>query len=159
MECHIDSGIRGTVKFGDGSVIEIEGHDTILFVGKSGEHRRLTDVDGPGASKHDVDDTLDVLEFKLLLITIGRHGVILTLQHIGQAMLLQLLLLLLDSFSQPLDLTTVRDVVLVCLVNGAPLLGTFFTFCRLSRPLAMIRRLPAIASSSPRPTTCYSCSS
>jgi hypothetical protein len=40
----LDSGIRGTVKFGDGSVIEIEGRDTILFVGKSGEHRRLTDV-------------------------------------------------------------------------------------------------------------------
>jgi hypothetical protein len=79
MECHIDSGIRGTVKFGDGSVIEIEGHDTILFVGKSREHRRLTDVNRPGASKHDVDDTLDVLEFKLLLITIGRRGVILTL--------------------------------------------------------------------------------
>ena len=40
----LDSGIRGTVKFSDGSVIEIEGHDTILFVGKGGKHHKLTDV-------------------------------------------------------------------------------------------------------------------
>ncbi|XP_022967658.1 uncharacterized protein LOC111467102 [Cucurbita maxima] len=40
----LDSGIRGTVKFGDGSVVEIEGHDTILFVGKGGKHHKLTDV-------------------------------------------------------------------------------------------------------------------
>ncbi|XP_022981638.1 uncharacterized protein LOC111480698 [Cucurbita maxima] len=37
----LDFGIRGTVKFCDGSVIEIEGHDTILFVGK---HHKLTGV-------------------------------------------------------------------------------------------------------------------
>ena len=40
----LDSGIRGTVKFGDGSVVEIEGRGTILFVSKGGEHRKLTDV-------------------------------------------------------------------------------------------------------------------
>ena len=40
----LDSGIRGTVKFGDGSVVEIEGHDTILFVGKGGIHHKLTGV-------------------------------------------------------------------------------------------------------------------
>ena len=32
----LDSGIRGTVKFVDGYVVEIEGHGTILFVGKGG---------------------------------------------------------------------------------------------------------------------------
>ena len=40
----LDSGIRETVKFGDGSIIEIEGRGTILFVGKGGEHRKLTGV-------------------------------------------------------------------------------------------------------------------
>jgi hypothetical protein len=40
----LDFGIRGSVKFGDGSVIEIEGKGTILFLGKGGEHRRLTGV-------------------------------------------------------------------------------------------------------------------
>ena len=40
----LDSGIRGMVKFGDGSVVEIEGRSTILFVCKGGEHRKLTDV-------------------------------------------------------------------------------------------------------------------
>ena len=40
----LDSGIRRTVKFGDGSVVEIEGHDTILFVGKGGNHHKLTGV-------------------------------------------------------------------------------------------------------------------
>ena len=34
----------GTVKLSDGSVVEIEGRDTILFIGKGGEHRKLTDV-------------------------------------------------------------------------------------------------------------------
>jgi hypothetical protein len=37
----LDSRIQGTVKFGDGSVIEIEGCSTILFIGKAGEHRCL----------------------------------------------------------------------------------------------------------------------
>ena len=40
----VDSGIRRTVKFGDGSVVEIEGRGTILFLSKGGEHRKLTDV-------------------------------------------------------------------------------------------------------------------
>ena len=34
----------GIVKFGDGSIVEIEGRDTILFVGKGNEHRKLTNV-------------------------------------------------------------------------------------------------------------------
>ena len=38
----LDSGIRGTVKFGDGSVVEIEGRGTILFLGKGGKHHKLT---------------------------------------------------------------------------------------------------------------------
>jgi hypothetical protein len=35
----LDSRIRGLVKYGDGSVIEIKGCGTILFVGKSCEHQ------------------------------------------------------------------------------------------------------------------------
>jgi hypothetical protein len=40
----LDSGIHGSVKFGDGSVINIEGHGTILFIGNGGEHHRLSGV-------------------------------------------------------------------------------------------------------------------
>ncbi|WVZ91483.1 hypothetical protein U9M48_037649 [Paspalum notatum var. saurae] len=40
----LDSGIHGTVKFGDGSVIGIEGRGTVLFNSKSGEHQALTGV-------------------------------------------------------------------------------------------------------------------
>jgi hypothetical protein len=40
----LNSRIRGSVKFGDGSVIEIEGRDTILFVDKGREHWQLTSV-------------------------------------------------------------------------------------------------------------------
>ena len=40
----LDSEIRGMVKFGDGSVVEIEGQGTILFVGKGGKHHKLTGV-------------------------------------------------------------------------------------------------------------------
>ena len=40
----LDSRIRGTVKFGDDSVAEIEGRGTILFISKGGEHRKLTGV-------------------------------------------------------------------------------------------------------------------
>ena len=40
----LDSGICRTVKFGEGSVVKIEGRDTILFVGKGGKHHKLTDV-------------------------------------------------------------------------------------------------------------------
>jgi hypothetical protein len=37
----LDSGVTGTVKFGDGSVVNIEGKGTVLFALRSGEHRRL----------------------------------------------------------------------------------------------------------------------
>ena len=40
----LNSGIRGTVNFGDGSVVEIEGCNTILFVSKGGEYCKLTNV-------------------------------------------------------------------------------------------------------------------
>jgi hypothetical protein len=40
----LDSDICGTVRFGDGSIVEIEGRDTTLFTCKSGEHRALTGV-------------------------------------------------------------------------------------------------------------------
>jgi hypothetical protein len=40
----LDSNIRDTVKFGDGSVVEIEGVGTALFVCKNGEHHSLTGV-------------------------------------------------------------------------------------------------------------------
>jgi hypothetical protein len=40
----INFGVRGSIKFGDGSVVEIEGRGTILFLGKSGEHRWLQGV-------------------------------------------------------------------------------------------------------------------
>jgi hypothetical protein len=32
------------VRFGDGSVVPIEGHGTILFEAKTGEHQRLSEV-------------------------------------------------------------------------------------------------------------------
>jgi hypothetical protein len=38
----LDTNIHGTVRFGDGSVVEIEGIGTILFVCRNGEHRVLT---------------------------------------------------------------------------------------------------------------------
>ena len=40
----LDSKICRTVKFSNSSVVEIEGCDTILFVGKGGEHRKLSNV-------------------------------------------------------------------------------------------------------------------
>lgn len=40
----IDSNVRGTVKFGDGSVVQIEGVGTVLFSCKNGEHHAFTDV-------------------------------------------------------------------------------------------------------------------
>ena len=40
----LDSGVTGTVKFGDGSVVNIEGKGTVLFALRSGEHRRLDGV-------------------------------------------------------------------------------------------------------------------
>jgi len=41
---NIDSGIHGSVRFGDGSEVEIEGAGTVLFEGKTGEHLPLTGV-------------------------------------------------------------------------------------------------------------------
>lgn len=38
----LDPGVYGTVRFGDGSLVNIEGRGTVLFVCKSGEHRALT---------------------------------------------------------------------------------------------------------------------
>jgi len=40
----LNSGVTGTVKFGDGSVVDIQGKGTVLFACKSGEHRRLDGV-------------------------------------------------------------------------------------------------------------------
>ncbi|CAO2045765.1 unnamed protein product [Urochloa humidicola] len=40
----LDTGVVGTVKFGDGSRVEIRGRGTIVFMCKNGEHRALTDV-------------------------------------------------------------------------------------------------------------------
>jgi len=39
----IDKNIIGTMRFGDGSIIIIEGRGTVLFSYKSGEHRKLTE--------------------------------------------------------------------------------------------------------------------
>jgi hypothetical protein len=35
----INFGVHRSVKFGNGSAMEIEGRDTILFLNKSGEHQ------------------------------------------------------------------------------------------------------------------------
>jgi hypothetical protein len=40
----LDLGIRGSMKFGGGSIIDIEGCGTILFVGNGGEHHKLSGV-------------------------------------------------------------------------------------------------------------------
>ena len=40
----LDTGVHGTVKFGDGSVVNIEGRGTILFMCKTGEHQQLGGV-------------------------------------------------------------------------------------------------------------------
>ena len=37
----LDTGVTGTVRFGDGSVVRIEGCGTILFSCKNGEHSAL----------------------------------------------------------------------------------------------------------------------
>ena len=38
------SGICGTVKFDNSSIVEIKGHNTILFIDKGDEHCKLTGV-------------------------------------------------------------------------------------------------------------------
>jgi hypothetical protein len=40
----LDSGVTGSVKFGDSSKVEIRGHGTIIFRCQNGEHHALTDV-------------------------------------------------------------------------------------------------------------------
>jgi hypothetical protein len=40
----LDTNVCGTVKFGDGSMVEIEGIGTIMFVCKTGEHKTLSGV-------------------------------------------------------------------------------------------------------------------
>jgi len=40
----LDTSVHGTVRFGDGSVVGIEGRGTILFTCKTGEHQRLPGV-------------------------------------------------------------------------------------------------------------------
>jgi hypothetical protein len=40
----LDAGVCGTVKFGDGSVVCIEGCGTVIFSSRSGEHQVFTSV-------------------------------------------------------------------------------------------------------------------
>ena len=40
----LDPAVCGTVRFGDGSLVNIEGRGTVLFACKSGEHRALTGI-------------------------------------------------------------------------------------------------------------------
>jgi len=40
----LDTGITGTMRFGDGAVAQIEGSGTVLFACKNGEHRSLLNV-------------------------------------------------------------------------------------------------------------------
>ena len=40
----LDSGVRGSVKFGDASAVEIKGVGSVVFTAKTGEHRLLTGV-------------------------------------------------------------------------------------------------------------------
>jgi len=40
----LDVNVHGTVRFGDGSVVAIEGCGSVVFNCKNGEHRALTGV-------------------------------------------------------------------------------------------------------------------
>jgi hypothetical protein len=40
----IDFGVRGSVKFGNGSLVEIEGCGTIIFLSNTGKHHQLLEV-------------------------------------------------------------------------------------------------------------------
>ena len=40
----LDDDVTGMVKFGDGSRVAIQGHDTIIFRCQNGERHALTDV-------------------------------------------------------------------------------------------------------------------
>ena len=41
---NLDTGVTGSVRFGDGSIARIEGTGTVLFHCKNGEHRALANV-------------------------------------------------------------------------------------------------------------------
>jgi hypothetical protein len=41
----LNTGVVGTVRFGDRSIMQIEGCGTILFPCKNGEHRELANTD------------------------------------------------------------------------------------------------------------------
>jgi hypothetical protein len=41
---HLDRAMRGSVKFGDGSVVAIQGCGTVIFSGRNGEHKALDGV-------------------------------------------------------------------------------------------------------------------
>ena len=40
----LDSGMKGSIKFGDASAVEIKGVDSVIFKAKMGEQRLLTRV-------------------------------------------------------------------------------------------------------------------
>ena len=40
----LDSGVKGSIKFGDASTIKIKGIGSIIFKAKTGEHRLLAGV-------------------------------------------------------------------------------------------------------------------
>ena len=40
----LDTGVVGTIKFGDNSGVEIQGRGTVVFQCKNGKHKALTDV-------------------------------------------------------------------------------------------------------------------
>jgi hypothetical protein len=44
MVTQLDEKVRGIVKFGDGSLVEIHGRGVVLFNCRSGEHRAFTNV-------------------------------------------------------------------------------------------------------------------
>jgi hypothetical protein len=40
----LDSGVRGSIKFGDASDVEIKGVGSVIFTAESGEHILFTEV-------------------------------------------------------------------------------------------------------------------
>ena len=41
---NIDQTVHGSVRFGDGSTVSIEGIGSMVMIGKNGEHKVLTNV-------------------------------------------------------------------------------------------------------------------
>ena len=70
----LDTAVHGTVRFGDGSTVAIEGRGTILFKLKSGEHRELAGVYYiPRLTTNIVSlGQLDEDEYKILI----EHGIL-----------------------------------------------------------------------------------